>query len=125
MPPRLEVVPARFTLLASALSAALVGPVVRLLLEEPHPELLVEGAVEVDRLELPQPLDELLPPHPPELREELNEERPPEKPPPPPRAMISPVGQMIASEKRNAARIRTIERDGRDISRCGKELNDW
>lgn len=93
--------PARFTLLERALSAALAGPLDRLVVELPQ-ALPVEGAVELPPQLLPE-----------ELREELNEEEElpddelkEERPPPPldPRAQLSLAGKARARESRNANR---------------------
>jgi len=90
------VVPARFTLVAIALSVALAGALGRLVVEVP--QVLPLGAV--GRLP-PQLLPE-------ELREELNEddeERPPEKLPLEPRARLSLAGQVRARERNSAIRM--------------------
>ena len=97
-----------------ALSAALVGPLGRLLLEVPQPELLL-GTVLDEEEPLPQLLDEplllLLPQLLPEelrdeLKDELREELKEERPPLLPRPKLSPAGQVRAMERRNAANKR-------------------
>ena len=117
--PRLAVVPPWFTLVANDWSALLAGAPERVLLEVPQP-LELDGAVVV--VLFPQVPEEFElrdeePKEEEELREEeLNEEeRPPEKPPllpppPEPRAKLS-AGHTMASESRDAATTRDMERN--------------
>lgn len=126
------VLPDRATFDDNAWSAALDGPAGWLLLEEPHPERLALFEEVEDRLPHPE---ELLPPQllpeeeprdDPQLPpEELNDERPPEKLPPPPLAKLSPEGQTMASERRNAARNRRLRLDERDIKGNRQAVSDW
>ena len=113
--PRLVVLPERFTFEPRAASAALEGPLGRLLVLEPHPELVdgrlvVELLPQVDELPLPQLLPEELREEPQlELLEELNDDErlpPLEKPPLlPPRAKLS-AGRTIANARRSAIKTR-------------------
>ena len=94
------VFPARLTLVAMALSAALAGALGRLEVELPQ-ELLLEGEA---GLLPPQLLPELLRE---ELKDEEEEELKEERPPPPlePRARLSLMGQTSASERSSARRM--------------------